>query len=155
MTRAWPLRRFVLALLLAIAAGCGKGDETAEDSAQATSSTAALDGDTVQGAASSGAEEAEPAAEESEPPDTIYYDLTKFEWYRRGEPIVIDDARYLPGKVEATGERKLKREGDYEGVDYYANEDASQPYDTVYVPVYPGYWLPFINQRQGAEGAGR
>jgi len=149
-TRARSLRRRLLALLLAVAAGCGRGDRPEEEPAQATSSTAAIEVDTARDAVGPPAEEAE--AEEEERPDTIYYDLTRFEWYRRGQPIVIDETRYTPAEVEATGGRRLKREGAYEGVDYYVNRDSDQPYDTIFVPVYPGYWLPFVSERQRTDG---
>jgi len=147
-TRARSLRRRLLALLLAVAAGCGRGDRPEEEPAQATSSTAAIEVDTARDAVGPPAEE----AEEEERPDTIYYDLTRFEWYRRGQPIVIDETRYTPAEVEATGGRRLKREGAYEGVDYYVNRDSDQPYDTIFVPVYPGYWLPFVSERQRTDG---
>lgn len=136
-------------LLLALAAGCGRGDGGAEGVGEDTSSAAVVDRDTLPEA-----EESESRADESEPPDTIYYDLTRFEWYRRGEPIIIGERRYRSADVEATGERELKREGSYEGVDYYADKDAKQPYDSIFVPVYPGYWLPFVDQQGGGEDTG-
>lgn len=82
-----------------------------------------------------------------EQPAVIYYDLTTFEWYRRGEPIVLEGRQYNPGKVEPTGERRFRKDGTYGGVDYYVHDGAeaspTQPYDTIYVPVYTGYWLAF------------
>ena len=64
------------------------------------------------------------------------------------------DVRLTDGGVlaQATGARRLKREGAYEGVDYYVNRDSDQPYDTIFVPVYPGYWLPFVSERQRTDG---
>lgn len=83
-------------------------------------------------------------------PEVIYYDLTFFEWYKKGEPILLDHGRYLPGEVEPTAERHFVKEGVYEGVDYYrAQGGDDEGSDIIYVPVYEGYWLPF-----SLEGAG-
>jgi hypothetical protein len=99
--------------------------------------------------------EGEAPEKEDEPvrPATVYYDLTRYDWYRRGEPILFEGRRYLPGRVEPTGERRLHREGTYDGVDFYVSGDMAQPLDTIYVPVFNGYWLPFISEAQPAESA--
>lgn len=153
LSRCWRSpRRSVLAIavILAFAAGCGRGERTEEGDGDGLEDriVEVIDSAGPSGANGVGLEEAE-----EEAPETIYFDLTQYEWYRRGEPVVIDEARYLPGAVEATGERKLKREGDYQGVEYYASEGASQPFDTIFVPVFPGYWLTFLNQtpEEGGE----
>lgn len=84
-------------------------------------------------------------AEEGERgPEEIYYDLTQFDWYRRGEPLIAEERSYRPaGKPEATMGRRFEKAGEYEGVSYYEQEGAESPADTVYVPVFPDYWLPF------------
>src|SRR5690606_26392991 len=106
--------------------------------------------DAVEGADDAGGD----AASERAQPREIYYDLTRFDWYRRGEPLVADGRGYLPaGKPEPTGEREFEEEGRYQGVSYYVPKDADSPYDTVYVPVFPGYWQPFVTQAASTGGA--
>lgn len=81
------------------------------------------------------------------PPRMIYYDLTGFDWYRRGEPLIFEGRSYRPASVLPTGERPLEREGAYEGVDFYVPRAGAAPHDTLYVPVYTGYWLAFTSAR--------
>lgn len=77
-------------------------------------------------------------------PAEIYYDLTAFDWYRRGEPLVIDGREYRPdGIPEAERARKFEPVGEYMGVTYYVLENSSEPHLAVYIPVSPGYWQPF------------
>jgi hypothetical protein len=92
-------------------------------------------------------------AERAGAPSVIYYDLTHFDWYRRGEPIQIGGQSFRPREVQPTGERKFHQEGSYDGVDYYISRDESEPYDTIYVPVYNGYWLPFALDGAAPEPA--
>lgn len=93
----------------------------------------------------SDAPEPDPAATRAAatPPRMIYYDLTGFDWYRRGEPLIFEGRSYHPASVLPTGELRLEREGAYEGVDFYLPKAGTAPYDTLYVPVYMGYWLAF------------
>jgi hypothetical protein len=80
----------------------------------------------------------------SEPlPDRIYFTLTDYEWYARGQPLVHANAQYRAGSgVVAAPLSSMRKVGEYEGVDVYAADGAAV--DTaVYVPVFPGYWQPF------------
>lgn len=73
--------------------------------------------------------------------DRIYYDLTRFEWYARGEPLVRDGVAYQPaGLPIALSLRELERIGEFEGVEYYRRAGDA---DHLYVPVFDGYWLAF------------
>lgn len=77
-------------------------------------------------------------------PIELYYDLTAFDWYRRGEPLILGGHEYRPAGIpESERARSFEPAGRYGGVVYYVLEDSSPPHQTVYVPVAPGYWLPF------------
>lgn len=77
-------------------------------------------------------------------PAEIFPDLTRFDWYRRGEPLVVDGRAYQPAGVpEPTGERVFQPAGRYQGVAYYVADEVEPPYTVVYVPVYRDYWQPF------------
>lgn len=74
----------------------------------------------------------------------IYYDLTAFDWYRQGEPLVIDGRPYQPNGIPESGRaRVFEPAGEHLGVRYYIVEGTESPYPTVYVPVSPNYWQPF------------
>lgn len=78
-------------------------------------------------------------------PATIYYDLTRFDWYARGEPLRHGNADYVaraaPVRASAAD---MRRAGEYQGVEYYrAAADDVEPAGVVYVPVFEGFWLPF------------
>lgn len=89
-------------------------------------------------------EPGEEAEERPTRPERIYYDLTAYEWYRQGRPLVVDGRNYMPSDVPITlPDTPLEKAGEYEGVDYYVVEDAEPPYAVVYVPVFEDYWLPF------------
>lgn len=93
-------------------------------------------------------------ADEPEEPVEIVYDLTAFDWYRRGEPLIAGDRAYMPrGRPEPTRDRRFRRAGEYQGVAYYVTEDAADPPPVVYVPVSPGYWQPFATQPAGPPPA--
>jgi hypothetical protein len=78
-------------------------------------------------------------------PTRIYYDLTQFGWYARAEPIVFAQLQYTPRGVPLVIPlAKLRLSGNYQGVDFYVLHTDKEPPSTVYVPVYEGYWLPFI-----------
>ncbi len=86
----------------------------------------------------------EKRAERATEPPEIFYDLTRYEWYRRGEPLLVDGWAYQPtGRPEATMARRFESAGRFEGVTYYVREGTTPPYDIVYVPVSRGYWQPF------------
>lgn len=94
-----------------------------------------------------------------EPPE-IYYDLTRYDWYRRGEPLMVDGRPYQPtGRPEPTRAREFTELGRHEGVTYYTVEGSEPPHTVVYVPVSPGYWQPFAlvgpgSTREGAPADG-
>lgn len=130
-SRRWWLSVAAITFLLAPAAACGGGRD-----------------DVVESRGEEALEEA-PGRERERaqeiPPEHIYYDLTAFDWYRRGEPLRIDELAYLPrGKPISLGEARLEEAGEYQGVVYYRVEGASEPYPAVYVAVSPGYWQPFV-----------
>src|SRR5690606_24267992 len=80
------------------------------------------------------------SADAEERPDRVYYVLTEFDWYARGEPIVLDGtAHTVAGDPLRLDARSLERSAEYGGVDVYRR--AGDP--NVYVPVFDGYWLPF------------
>lgn len=74
----------------------------------------------------------------------IYYDLAAFPWYKRGGPLVHEGRAYRAGaRPLARAFDSLRRLGRYQGVEYYADANAGERPDTVFVPVYEGYWQPF------------
>jgi len=78
-------------------------------------------------------------------PDEIYYDLTVYEWYRRGEPLVAGEFAFQPdGVPRPIPFDSLRRAGNYQGVDYYVRRDVPEPHDTLFVPVFDDYWQPFL-----------
>lgn len=80
-------------------------------------------------------------------PSVIYYDLTRFEWYARGEPMRLDDGNYAPrGAPVRAATSEMKKIGEYEGVEYYARENGADSEGVVYVPVFEGFWLPFVRE---------
>ena len=76
-------------------------------------------------------------------PAEIYFDLTRFQWYREGRPLVHQGRSYMPQADPAPVDRELKEAGSYEGVTYYVADDAAEPVYTIYVPVYYRYWQRF------------
>lgn len=83
----------------------------------------------------------------------IYYDLTAYEWYRRGQPLIFRAGSYLPeGKPQAIPAERLRRLGQYGGVDFY-HAEGSAPDEMVYVPVFEGYWQPFVTRHAGSVSA--
>jgi hypothetical protein len=138
-------RRHVLLLALAcqIAPGC---DRLADGGAEA-------DAPEIDGAA------AEPAAgpsaiPPSEPlPARIYFQLTDYDWYARGEPLVYASASYRAARgVIAAPTSAMRKVGEYHGVDVYTNAGADTD-SAVYVPVFPGYWQAFHLTEPAAAAA--
>lgn len=127
-------------LALALAAGtlplaCSSGDEPLreERTVPATEMAAPLTTDSFSGPSTA------PADAEAMP-DRVYYVLTDFDWYARGEPVVLEGTSYTvagdPIRIDA---RTLERVAEYGGVELYRrNGDAH-----LYVPVFSGYWLGF------------
>lgn len=146
----WRLFRGWSLLVMVVLAGCRQvGNE--EGGAGGDSRTALPLPKAVAGTLASPPIPSDSTAEPSEPRE-MYFDLTEFDWYRRGQPLVHDSARYLPagGPVPVEAD-SLKLAGTYEGVRYYARPAAGGG-DTLFVPVYPRYWLPFAPQRRREGG---
>ena len=74
-------------------------------------------------------------------PDRVYFVLTEFDWYARGEPIVLEGTSYTvdddPIRIDA---RTLERVGEYRGVELYGRDGDTN----LYGPVFDGYWRPFV-----------
>jgi hypothetical protein len=86
----------------------------------------------------------------AERPETIYYDLTRFEWYARGEPLVHDGRRYAAGgALVAAPANAMERVGEYGGVQYYRQPASGDA--TLFVPVHERYWLQFRGQDAAAR----
>jgi hypothetical protein len=139
------VRQPLVALLILAspsAAGCDRiGDDSAVAEAPA-----------VEAAAEPGDDSAE--LPPSEPlPERIYFTLTDYGWYARGEPLVHGDATYRTGGgVIAAPTSAMRKVGEYQGVDVYTAEGSTS--DTaVYVPVFPGYWQPFHLAEAAAPAA--
>lgn len=82
-------------------------------------------------------------------PRQIYYDLMAFDWYARAEPLIIAQQAYMPsGAPTSIPLAKLQLAGNYQGVDFYLLHSDREPPDVVYVPVFEGYWLPFMQLRR-------
>lgn len=129
-SRETPRRLAVVALLLV---ACGEEQDPREE----------IDDDVALAAADEG-----PTADFDEqevlPPEEIYYDLTSFDWYRGGEPLIYDGRSFQPvGRPEAIPVGELRPIGRFQGVSYYARSGAAAPFSVLYVPVFEGYWLPF------------
>lgn len=121
------MRSTTLIAMLLILAGCGREEETPAPAATATDSAVAE----------------HQAAETRQvlSSDRIYYDLTRFEWYAHGEPLLHEQAGYQPaGTPVAASLTEMERTGEYEGVEYYRRTGDDQ---SLYVPVFDGYWLAF------------
>jgi hypothetical protein len=139
------VRRSLAALVAAgtlTVAGC---DRLTRTDAAATSSSEAAAAEDAPPADADTAAAAEPL------PERIYFDLTRHDWYARGEPLVYSEVRYEAGRdVVAAPLSAMRKLGEYQGVDVYGAADAAGD-STLYVPVHPGYWLPFT--RTGAATA--
>ena len=73
-------------------------------------------------------------------PAHVYNVLTEFDWYARGEPVVLDGTSYtLAGDPVRIDARTLARVAEYGGVDLYRRDGDPD----VYIPVFDGYWLGF------------
>ena len=80
--------------------------------------------------------------EPAERPPNIYYDLTRYGWYERAEPLVHEGRPHqVAGRPVTARLSAMEHIGTYEGVDYYRARDTTAT--TLYVPVYEGFWLPF------------
>lgn len=82
------------------------------------------------------------------PTSRIYYTLTSYDWYARGEPLVHEGRPYEPEGMPVTASLDaMTKAGEYHGVEYYVPK--GEPGPIVYVPIYDGYWQRF----RGEPGA--
>jgi hypothetical protein len=114
-----------------VLAGCGTDDEPPVDAAAIAVDTAA--GDSV----------FDPAEDlVTLPTSRIYYTLTSYDWYARGEPLVFDGRPWEPeGTPVSASLNDMEKAGEYQGVEFYVR--AGDPGAVVYVPVFDGYWQRF------------
>jgi hypothetical protein len=152
MTRRPPPFRVAIALTLAVACGGGgeNGAPTVEEALQATPEdapaelvpapseepgSAPLPADRVRG---------DPLPEE------IYYSLDDYEWYRQALPIVHEGSAFAAlDTVLVLSTTELDSLGRFGGVLYWGRTGLTDP-DTVFVPVFEGYWLPFARAGTGS-----
>jgi hypothetical protein len=89
-------------------------------------------------------------AREDPLPEEIYYSLDDFEWYRHAQPIVHGGRAYeAQDTVLVRSTLELDSLARFGGVLYWARPGDAEP-DTVFVPVFEGYWLPFVAGGGGA-----
>lgn len=123
-----------LALMLTVLAGCDRipGLDRTDSTVAQTEPATPPEPETVE-------------VPPSEPlPERIYFTLTEYAWYAQGEPLVWDNAAYRAGTgVVARPLSAMRKLGEYQGVDVY-REDAATVDTALYVPVFPGYWQPFL-----------
>jgi hypothetical protein len=92
---------------------------------------------------------ANPARSDTLPP-RIYYNLTRFEWYARGEPLQFEGREYVQsGAPLPLSASALLRVGEYAGVDLYARAEGDSVRMHVYIPVFEGFWLGFVRADSG------
>lgn len=140
-----PVRWIVPGLMLAAAAACDDGVRT--DRLGLADAGGEPDAGEVVNRSAGGAAAVDDAA-----PREIYYDLTAHGWYRRGRPLRAGGYAYQPeGRPRGMPGRALRRAGRYAGVDYYVPPGRQPPHDTVFVPVFPDYWQPFVAQDSEPE----
>jgi hypothetical protein len=128
-------RTYALTLLLALTLGGSACDRESASADAPAAAPAAVD-TPLAGAASS---------ENATEPEEIYFDLTRFSWYREGRPLVHNGRSYMPQADPIPADVQLREAGSYEGVTYYTAENASEPVYTLYVPVYYRYWQRFTS----------
>lgn len=151
-TRKWCLVRIVCAIGVALALpGCSRGDAPA-DTAAAQETTAPTDSAAPPAvSAPSPADAWQPDEErKSLPSNRIYYTLTSFPWYARGEPLLHEGRPHVPtGPLITASVEEMEKVGEYEGVEFYTRRNDPDP--VLYVPVFEGYWLGFrLNTLGGA-----
>lgn len=138
--------RVLAAVLVAVLMGCDRIPDLGGDGAAETPEAGAV-------------VPPEPENIETPPPeplpDRIYFTLTDYEWYARGEPLVLESAQYRSGSgVVAAPLSSMRKVGEYQGVDVYSADGAAMD-SAVYVPVFPGYWQPFhLSQSAVPAGTG-
>lgn len=118
-----------IAVACCVLAGCGTADEP-DDNAPAVADT--VGGDSV----------FDPAEDVvTLPTSRIYYTLTSYDWYARGEPLVHEGRPYEPeGMPVGASLTDMTKAGEYQGVEFYVRGGDT---GAVYVPVFDGYWQLF------------
>jgi hypothetical protein len=130
-----PMRGLLARAILTcsfLGAACGRPD--AEGTASVGASPAATSATSAE----------EPATVPRPAPLRIFHDLTGFDWYRRGEPLVYNGRAYQPSGPPVRAEAgTMTKIGEYGGVDIYAHAAPAED-GALYVPVYEDYGLAFI-----------
>ncbi|MFP4624895.1 MAG: hypothetical protein ACLFRX_11995 [Gemmatimonadota bacterium] len=68
-------------------------------------------------------------------------------WFVDDEPITFAGRTFSRfGQPEAPDCRSIKIVGDYDGVNLFADVEASEPFEALYVPVQPGVFQPYQAQ---------
>ena len=131
MTGTRPRVFLRLTLACCVLAGCGRAEQEPEAAAQPA-------GDSVGGIAVFNPSE----ERQSLPTSRIYYTLTDYAWYERGQPLIHDGRGYRPqGTPLGATLAEMQKAGEFEGVEYYVR--TADPGAVVYVPVFDGYWQAF------------
>jgi hypothetical protein len=138
--RKWCLVRTAVAILALV--NCSRGQAPTDAPADATAA-ATTEQESSAAAGTSVPDAWKPDAErKSLPPDRIYYTLTDYPWYARGEPLLYQGRPHVPAGVPiAASVEEMQKAGVYEGVEFYTRREDSD--STLYVPVFEGYWLAF------------
>jgi len=148
--RKWCLVRSVLsAVLVAVATGCSREQAPAEPPAE-TAAAPATEQETSSTSAPTASDAWKPDDErESLPSNRIYYTLTDYPWYARGEPLMHTGRPHVASGLPITASvEEMEKAGEYEGVEFYTRREESEP--VLYVPVFEGYWLGFrLNTTSG------
>ena len=132
---AAPLTCGGLLLAALLIGACDGGGPDGSDATEQQAS-AALNDDGAPGAP-------EPAGPE-DAPDEVYFDLTRHDWYRQGQPLMHGGRSYeVAGEPISLAPDSLDMVGRYQQVEYYARKGDSEPFYTLYVPVYYRYWQRF------------
>lgn len=131
MTGTKPRVFLRVTLACCVLAGCGGAEEEPDVSAQPP-------GDSVGGVAVFNPSE----QRQDLPTSRIYYTLTDYGWYERGQPLAHDGRAYRPrGMPLAASLAEMQKAGEFQGVEYYVRN--ADPGAVLYVPVFDGYWQAF------------
>lgn len=131
MTGTRPCAFLCVTLACCVLAGCGPEEPDTEIAAEAAA-------DSVDGVAVFN-----PSEERQHLPSSrIYFTLTDYGWYERGQPLLHDGRGYRPeGMPVDASLGGMQKAGEFEGVEYYVR--TADPGAVLYVPVFDGYWQAF------------
>lgn len=142
---------FGIVVAIALAVGLPSGCDTPDSAARLAHTVGPAQPAGVDPAAQAAAAN---VAERQTASVEIYPDLSIFPWYQRAEPLVFQEHDYLPqGRPRAIVADEMREAGRYRGVRFYVRKGDKPPYTTVYVPVYEGYWQPFVSDVDEASRA--